>query len=630
MKNKGFLSIILVIVMLLSVCFVAYPIADAEYMKDITAFDLISQIKVGINIGNSFDSVGSNETSWGNPRITKQLIKKYKELGFDTIRLPVTWRGHMDSSGYPDIAWLDRVQEVVDWILEEDLYCIINTHHEQNWLNTNSSGMEMRETKFKNLWTDIATRFRFYDERLMFEAYNEILKKEKDWSPAEEIDYQNANTLSQAFVDAVRVTGGNNDKRILIINTYGAIREVYGFSLPRDTVPNKLAVQFHSYDPQGFCFAGSQSTWNSQNGGIIDSYCRLFYENYVSKGTPVILGEFGAADKSNESDRATYAEIVAKNCVKYGIKPIWWDNGGDFKLVDRNNYDTLFPQIVSALVDNSSKGIFPSATTYTNITTAYESYSSLETTATTTTITKTRPSTTIPDINVDSIKNVSLNLYGQGIDLSWSTVSGADFYRVYKSLNNGEFKIITTTSANCYFDDDCSANNVYKYKITACKKYADYVFESEFSEIVSNIENTQRNIATTSCLHTTVVKYKKVPTYFEKGYSGDTVCLKCEDLILKGKTISKLKLTNQKFNIKKVSNKIKIIYKKVNDATNFQVRYRIKGKWIVKKFKTKKNVTKTLKALKKGTYKVQARVMFVRSGKTVYSSWTKVKKIKIK
>lgn len=331
-------------------------------MRDITAYDLIAEMNVGINLGNSLDAVGKDETAWGNPVITKNLIKAYKKAGFNTVRLPVTWDRHIDSNGNPYTSWINRVQEVVDWILEEDLYCIINTHHEGSWLHT-SSGMTLRKHRFKTLWTAIANRFKNYGDHLLFEGYNEIQKQAGDWSPASEEDYENTNILAQLFVDTVRETGGKNSKRILIVNTYGSIHTTYGFEIPKDSAKDKLAVEFHSYDPQQFCFTwGTQTTWGSKNDLLtIEGYCKEFSE-FTKNKIPVILGEFGAINKNNDGERAKYAETVVKTCLKYGIKAIWWDNGivssedsskDTFCLIDRYTYELSKSGIISALVNNA-------------------------------------------------------------------------------------------------------------------------------------------------------------------------------------------------------------------------------------------------------------------------------------
>ena len=120
----------------------------------------------GWNLGNSFDPVDytwltdemAYETAWGNPKVTKELIHFIKEQGFDTIRIPVTWTNHVSAAPEYTISpqWLDRVQEVVDWCIEEDLYVILNIHHENSWLTRASTDYEGTMVKYRAIWTQLA------------------------------------------------------------------------------------------------------------------------------------------------------------------------------------------------------------------------------------------------------------------------------------------------------------------------------------------------------------------------------------------------------------------------------------------------------------------------------------------
>ncbi len=659
-RIKKLLSYLLVVTVLLSTClFTQVNIgADASTMRDLTAFELVSEMKIGVNIGNSLDSVGSSETSWGNPKITKELIKTYKELGFNTIRLPVTWRTHMDSNGVPDSAWLNRVKEVVDWILEEDLYCIINTHHEQNWLNTNSTNMDTRKKKFANLWANIAEKFKNYGDHLLFEAFNEILKAESDWSHASYTDYQNSNELAQVFVNTIRESGGNNAKRILVISTYGAIREVDGFSLPTDTVPNKLAVEFHSYDPQGFCFAGSKSTWNTSDGGIIDSYCRLFYENFICHGVPVILGEFGAVDKSNEYDRSLYAKKVVTSCVKYGLKPIYWDDGGDFKLINRSSYNALFPSIISALVDNASTGILPSATTYTIVTQPPVTYSQVPTTPKTTT------TTTKPNIVVEKVEGLVLNVISSSvIDIGWNYVDFADYYNIYRSYNGGEFELYSNTYNNSFCDTKLNTDDYYEYKITACRKYGDYLFESDYSDVVSfgqkevgilsdfnlkdasvnsvklswkAVENATKYVIFRAKNNAVFKEYKTtsalslVDKKLTRGAKYSYYVIACDSnniRLAKSNELSSVVLAKYigKITSKSYKKYISFNIDKVLGASGYEIKYSLDKKLKNAKIKTFKNTKAKIKGLKKGSkYYFSVRAYKLVNNKKVYTNAKKI------
>ena len=335
-------------------------------MRNITSAELLSDINAGLNIGNSLDACGAgylsspdaSETVWGNPKITKELIKAIKNAGFKAVRLPVTWREHI---GQPetyqiDSEWMDRVQEVVDMILDNGLYCILNTHHEQNWLNTGNDIVKT-QTEFIAVWKQIANRFKNYDDYLLFEGFNEILKAESDWSTASATDIQNTNILAQQFVTTVRATGGNNAKRHLIVSTYGAgtgYDVVQGFKLPRDTVKDRLIVEVHTYSPGDCSGVGggtSVSEWNEMAyGTLLESTLKIVNDKFEPLGVPVIIGEFGAINKDNTSERVEYVSAMKKYADNYNMVCFWWDNGQDFKLFNRSTATEAFPQIIDALV----------------------------------------------------------------------------------------------------------------------------------------------------------------------------------------------------------------------------------------------------------------------------------------
>lgn len=466
-------------------------------MRDITATELVAEMTVGINVGNSLDSAcvsGQDETAWGNPRITKQLIQAYKNAGFNTIRLPVTWRGNIDSTGVPYTAWFDRVQEVVDMIMDEGLYCILNTHHEQNWLNTNSTGMDTRKAKFANLWNAIGERFEGYGDHLLFEAFNEILYAESDWNHAvTNVDYNNCNTLAQIFVDSVRATGGNNEKRILIISTYGAgssASNARNLVLPTDTAENKLAVEFHTYSPQSFCFReGSQSTWipNNADNSIKDS-CELFNYLFTQQGVPVILGEFGAVNKNNTSDRAAYVTDVISYCKQFDITPIWWDNGvlsssksDAFGLVDRYTYEVAYPEIIKALVNISANVTQPTTV-------------AAPTSTTTTKTDSVNPTKDTTSLYVSALTGLKAQmLTATSLELSWNSTD-ADYYSVYRAVGNGDYAYHNNVYSNSITDIGLLRGKTYSYRVVACKEYSGNIYQSNYSSVVK-VTTLAKNIS---------------------------------------------------------------------------------------------------------------------------------------
>lgn len=335
-------------------------------MRNITSTELLNEITLGINIGNTLDSVGMgysasverSETYWGNPQITEQLIQMYKEAGFNAIRLPVSWRNHFAAAPDYEIqtAWLDRVQQVVDMILDNDLYCIVNTHHEQNWLNTNNDKYDITVDKMTAIWTQIADRFKGYGDYLLFEGFNEILKKEGDWSRPSATDIENCNKLGQLFVDVVRATGGNNKNRHLIVSTYGAgagFTNLIDFKAPTDTVEDRLIVEVHIYDPIQFTFSEYPSDkWGTDGDKQeLEAIIVDVNEVIVQQGYPVIIGEFGAVDKNNESYRAEYCKTMVAKANEFGIKCFYWDDGGSFSIFNRRTYENKFPQMVDAMLE---------------------------------------------------------------------------------------------------------------------------------------------------------------------------------------------------------------------------------------------------------------------------------------
>lgn len=244
------------------------------------------------------------------------------EANFDAVRVPVTWMDHMDENYQVDEAWMNRVEEVVNYVLSEDMYCILNVHHDcggsdSAWLQADMEHIEEIQEKFEALWLQIAERFAEYDEKLIFEGYNEMLDASLQWTtPAEEKDYEAINILAQSFVDTVRSTGGNNAQRNLMICPYSADPgEESGSHLvmPTDSAENHLMVDVHVYAPGRF----------TVNGESFDEAAQLELNDvlaglekvYGSKGILVVIGEFGAQDKENDEERAIYANYFLREAA---------------------------------------------------------------------------------------------------------------------------------------------------------------------------------------------------------------------------------------------------------------------------------------------------------------------------
>lgn len=214
---------------------------NATYVEE-SAAQAVKNMGIGTNFGNCMDAIDMNKTMeknsvtefekcWGQEPTTKPMVDFLKKNGFNSVRIPVTWFQHMKEDGTVDAAWMDRVQEIVDYVIDNGMYCILNVHHDTgaddnkvtHWIKADLDNYNANKTKFENLWTQIANRFKNYDQHLVFEGYNEMLDADNTWNaPKNTNSYKGLNGYAQSFVNAVRATGGNNETRNLIINTYAA------------------------------------------------------------------------------------------------------------------------------------------------------------------------------------------------------------------------------------------------------------------------------------------------------------------------------------------------------------------------------------------------------------------------
>ncbi len=334
-------------------------------MQDITSMELVSNMKIGWNLGNTLDATGgsglSSETSWGAPVTTQEMIDEVLAQGFNVIRIPITWDGHFgEGPDYTiDEEWLNRVQEVVDYAYYRGAYVIINMHHE-DWHFPSEENKEAASEILSALWTQIANRFKDYNERLIFEGLNEPRKKgtEWEWNGGDAEGQAVVNHFMQVFVDTVRATGGNNELRHLMICGYAASSSetaMRAIEIPED---DKIIVSVHAYTPYDFAL-NTTGTSEWKYTFEIEQLMTKINIIFVNKGIPVIIGEFGALNKDNEQDRATWAKVYLSSAVNAGIPCIWWDNsafngsGENFGLINRKKLTWPYPDLLRALLDNA-------------------------------------------------------------------------------------------------------------------------------------------------------------------------------------------------------------------------------------------------------------------------------------
>lgn len=336
-------------------------------IRDIPSTELIKELRIGWNLGNTLDAIGgsllSSEMSWGNPSTKEEIFLAVKEAGFNIIRIPVSWGNHIGSE--PDYvihsAWLDRVNEVVDYAIDNGLYVILNLHHEE-WHFPSYENLKKADQILRKIWLQIAERFKNYDEHLIFEGMNEprMVDTPLEWTGGNAEAWDVINQLNHAFVQTIRESGGNNSYRHLMIPPYAASSDPKTWSefiIPED---DKIIVSIHAYTPYNFALnAKGTDKWNPENSkdtGDIDYLMNNIYNTFISKGQPVIIGEFGAVDKDNKEDREQWSEYYVRKASEKGIPCIWWDNGafvgvGElFGILDRRSGEWKYPEVVEALI----------------------------------------------------------------------------------------------------------------------------------------------------------------------------------------------------------------------------------------------------------------------------------------
>jgi endoglucanase len=351
------------------------------------AIAIASEIYLGWNLGNTLEAIGG-ETAWGNPKTTNEIIQAVKSAGFSAIRLPCAWNQYLEDQTTYKIKsfWLDRVQEVVDYCVNNDMYVILNIHWDGGWLENNCTPEKKDEVNAKQgaIWKQIAKRFRDYDEHLLFAGANEPNAENQ-----EQVDV--LNVYMQTFVDVVRATGGRNTYRTLIIP--GPLTDIDKtdefMTMPTDPTQNRMMAEVHYYTPWQFCgleedaswgkvyyfwgkdyhiegAEGRYPEWNSEEDYMVDQFQRM-KTKFVDQGVPVILGEFGAMRRTitesaewqdyHEASRAYFYETVARESKNHGLVPFLWDTGHG--VIDRNTLGIFDQQDYDGLTKGATDGIYP-------------------------------------------------------------------------------------------------------------------------------------------------------------------------------------------------------------------------------------------------------------------------------
>lgn len=345
--------------------------ADHSGMRDISSLELVKEMGTGWNVGNSLEAIGG-ETVWGNPEITKNLIDKVKDAGFNAVRIPVAWSKFVDEESYAiDPLWMQRVNEVVDYVIDNQMYAIINMHWDGGWMVPTYDNQEEVEDRISKMWLQIALNFRDYDDHLLFAGTNEVMV-EGNYGPPTTEHAAVQNSYNQLFVNIVRSTGGRNAFRNLVVQTFNTNID-YGvntFILPEDSTTDRLVVEVHYYDPYQFTLENSENAtqWGKNatdlnltagwgDEGFADAQFQKMKVIFIDKGIPVIVGEYGAVSKKasgHHTYRKYYLEYVSNSMKSKGLIPFYWDMGFDgdygFALFDRKTGNQLYPDLIKVIV----------------------------------------------------------------------------------------------------------------------------------------------------------------------------------------------------------------------------------------------------------------------------------------
>lgn len=361
------------------------PIANDEMGE--TALQAVKNIVAGWNIGNTLEAT-EGEGSWGNPCASRRLIDGVRSAGFNAVRIPCSWHTHLLDDAEPytiDPAWLERVKEVIDYAYDAGMYVVINTHWDGGWLeqHANEDDCDRVVKKEKAIWTQIANAYAGYGQRLIFAGNNEIRNNVGDhdnWGTPSPGERKALEAYNQAFVDAVRSTGGNNAVRNLAVQSWccNPILALEELTLPHDPADSHLMVEVHFYEPMDYTHTTDERLyWGERRGFTADSDYQESYidelfgrlrARFVDQGYGVILGEYGT--KCHSKDKADlmqcdryYLEYVTKAAKDNGLAPFYWDNGfhavGAFGVFDRYTGEVVACHLHDGIMAGARSGQYP-------------------------------------------------------------------------------------------------------------------------------------------------------------------------------------------------------------------------------------------------------------------------------
>ncbi len=322
-----------------------------EVMSDKTTMEIVKDMGIGINLGNTFESCGtwinsdrvtSYETAWGSPVITPQMIQGYADAGFGVLRIPVAWSNMMGEDYTINPKYIDRVKTVVECALETGMYVILNIHYDGGWWTEFPNDKNECMYKYTRIWNQLCEAFGQYGDHLMFESLNEEGGWESLWNRysgstnGKAESFGLLNEINQTFVNVVRSSGGNNAQRHLLIagyNTDVILTCDPLFQMPEDPA-GRCAVSVHYYTPATFCILTEDASWGKAQTewgtdaekAELERNMQMMKENFVDKGIPVIIGEYGVSTENKTDEMIRFfLTSVCRSAVEHELCPVLWD-----------------------------------------------------------------------------------------------------------------------------------------------------------------------------------------------------------------------------------------------------------------------------------------------------------------
>lgn len=357
-------------------CSSASAAGKKDKMRDMTTAEVVREMGLGINLGNTMESCGdwispsggvsAYERGWGSPLVTQPMIQGYADAGFGVLRVPVAWSNLMGKDYTISPEYIARVKEIIGWAIDADMYVIMNIHWDGGWFEGFGKDDKRDECfkKYESIWTQLSAEFKEYGDKLMFESLNEEGGWDEVWNRYsgagdKEKSYGILNDMNQRFVNIVRNSGGNNEKRHLLIAGYGTDIERTcdeAFKMPDDPA-ERCAVSVHYYTPSTFAILDKDASWGKartewgtdEDYAELNKYMDMVKTTFVDKGIPVIIGEYGTSTKNKTPEMIRkYLTSVCGAAYERGLCPVLWDITDVF--YDRTEMKFIDPKLLEELM----------------------------------------------------------------------------------------------------------------------------------------------------------------------------------------------------------------------------------------------------------------------------------------